>query len=138
MAVMAGCDGSIKWGANAAGYIDNFTLNAQTGIEDVSGIGKKWSEKLATQKSFSGSMSGTLDVTDAAQAAMLGLLSDASQAAAASISDVAAEFVVSATKKYTGQVILESISVGATVSGKVTFSANFQGTGALTLANISG
>ena len=137
MAVMAGCDGSLKWGANAIGYIDNFNLNAQTGVEDVSGIGKKWAEKLATQKSFSGSLSGTLDVADAAQAAMLDALSDASQAAAASISDVAAEFVVSPTKKYSGQVILESISIGATVSGKVTFSANFQGTGALTLGNIS-
>lgn len=134
--VMAGCDGSIKWGTNAAGYIDNYTLTSQTGIEDVSSIGKKWKENLATQKSWSGSMSGTLDVADPAQEAMLEALQDASDTGVG-ISGVALELVCSPTKKYTGTAILENISVSGTASGKVTFSASFQGSGKLTLAAIS-
>ena len=135
--VMAGCDGSIKWGSNAAGYIDNFSINAQSGVEDVSSIGKKWKENLATQKSWSGSMSGTLDVADSAQSDMLDALQDAASGTPTSITGVTAEFVVSPTKKYSGTCILENISVSGTASGKVTFSASFQGTGPLTLGAAS-
>lgn len=125
MAASAGVDGSIKIGTNVIGYIDNFSLNINQGVADVSSLGKMWKETIETVKDWSGSLSGSLDYSDAAQKAIVDkfLGSDRTY--------VTLTFVITADLTLEGDASLSSISVGASVTDKVTISCNFSGSGAL-------
>jgi len=118
MAVLAGKDGSITIGS-AVGYIDNWTLNINGGVEECSQIGQDWKEFLGTVSDWSGSASGSFDPSDAGQKAIInGLGTNAS----ASLT-----LTLTTGKTIIGDVIITNVSLGASHSGKVTFSCQFQG-----------
>ena len=125
MAATAGVDGSIKIGSNVIGYIDNFSLNINQGVADTSSLGKMWKESIETVKDWSGSLSGSLDYEDAAQKAIVDKFLGTDRTL------VTLDFVVSSALTLSGTASLSSISIGASVSDKVTISCNFTGNGAL-------
>lgn len=126
MAATAGVDGSIKIGSNVIGYIDNFSLNINQGVADTSSLGKMWKESIETVKDWSGSLSGSLDYEDAAQKAIVDKFLGTDRTL------VTLDFVISPSLSLSGTASLSSISIGASVSDKVTISCNFTGNGALT------
>lgn len=128
MAATAGVDGSIKIGTNTIGYIDNFSLNINQGVADVSSLGTMWKQSIETVKDWSGSLSGSLDYADAAQKAIVDKFLGSDR------TTLELTFVVSSELTLTGAASLSSISVGASVSDKVTISCNFTGNGALSVA----
>ena len=125
MAATAGVDGSIKIGSNVIGYIDNFSLNINQGVADVSSLGKSWKESIETVKDWSGSLSGSLDYEDAAQKSIIDKFLGTDRTL------VTLDFVISSALTLSGTASLSSISTGASVSDKVTISCNFTGNGAL-------
>lgn len=125
MAATAGVDGSIKIGSNVIGYIDNFSLNINQGVADVSSLGKGWKESIETVKDWSGSLSGSLDYEDAAQKAIIDKFLGTDRTL------VTLDFVITPALTLSGTASLSSISTGASVSDKVTISCNFTGNGAL-------
>lgn len=125
MAATAGVDGSIKIGSNVIGYIDNFSLNINQGVADVSSLGKSWKESIETVKDWSGSLSGSLDYEDAAQKAIIDKFLGTDRTL------VTLDFVITSALTLSGTASLSSISTGASVSDKVTISCNFTGNGAL-------
>lgn len=125
MAATAGVDGSIKIGSNVIGYIDNFSLNINQGVADVSSLGKGWKESIETVKDWSGSLSGSLDYEDAAQKAIIDKFLGTDRTL------VTLDFVITSALTLSGTASLSSISTGASVSDKVTISCNFTGNGAL-------
>ena len=130
MGAIAGKDGSVKIGTTAVGYLDNFTLTINGGTAECSALGSANKAFIPTQVDWSGSASGSLDPSDAEQEALLTQFSGATD-----LDVVALE--LSAGKKFSGNALVTSISIGNAVGDKVTFSFNFQGTGALTLAAIT-
>ena len=125
MAATAGVDGSIKIGSNVIGYIDNFSLNINQGVADVSSLGKSWKESIETVKDWSGSLSGSLDYEDAAQKSIIDKFLGTDRTL------VTLDFVITPALTLSGTASLSSISTGASVSDKVTISCNFTGNGAL-------
>lgn len=126
MATMAGKDGSFSVGASAVGYIDNWSLTINQGTSEASELGTAAKEFVATSTDWSGNASGSLDPSDAQQKAAITAISGGTGA------PLAIEFGVSTTVKFAGNAILTSVQIGAAHGDKVTFSMNFQGTGALT------
>lgn len=131
MAIMRGCDGELKIGTAKAGYIDSFDLAINNGIADVSSIGKEWTESMETNKSFSGSCSGTLDTSDPAQAKLLDALLESSE------EELTIELKVAANVKLSGKIKASGASINATHGDKVSVSFNYTGSGALTKSAIT-
>ena len=111
----------------AVGYIDNWSLTINAGTAETSQLGEDFKEFVGTVKDWSGSMSGSLDPADAQQKSMLTAMGSAGTTTA-----VAVELSANATTTFAGDA-LTSIQIGAAHGDKITFSANFQGTGALTV-----
>ena len=128
MSVIAGKDGSIKVGAAAVGYIDNWSLTINAGTAETSQLGEDFKEFVGTVKDWSGSMSGSLDPADAQQKSMLTAMGSTGTTTAVSVSLAAGSGTT-----FAGDALLTSIQIGAAHGDKITFSANFQGTGALTV-----
>lgn len=137
MAVHAGKDGYFKMklssatgAADKVAYIDNYSLNINASVAEVSQLGDEWKKTVATLKDWSGNASGTLDLADAEQAMILGMFTESSKVAAVDI-----VFGLGGTSEYGGKATISGITIGASVNDKVTFSFNFSGDGPLTLTN---
>ena len=125
MGAMAGKDGSFKFGETAVAYSDNWSLNINSGTAEANQLGSDWKEFIGTVKDWSGSASGSLDVTDTAQKAIL------TQMTSGTVAATSATFACSATVSFAGNCLLTGITLGAEFAGKISFSANIQGTGVL-------
>lgn len=125
MAVMRGCDGKITVGTNDVAYIDSFSLSMNVGSAEVSSLGNEWKAFVATSKDWSGSASGTLDYTDAAQKKFMDDFIATGSASAT------AKFKVASDLTLSGSINMTSLSINASHGDKVSVSFNFQGTGAL-------
>lgn len=130
MGAVSGKDGSVKVGAVAVGYLDNFTLNINGGTAECSALGAANKAFIPTQVDWSGSASGAFDPEDVQQGSLLTMFSGAT-----ALESVALELV--GGKKFSGNALITSIAIGNAVGDKVTFSFNFQGTGPLTIAAIT-
>lgn len=131
MSVYAGKDGYIKVDSDTAGYMDNFSLSINGGTAEVSSLGSRAKVFIPTIMDWSGSMSGTLDTADAAQAKLYGMFLTGGIQALVEIG------MCVGAKILTGNAAITSISVGVSHGDKVTFSANFQGSGELTESSVS-
>lgn len=130
MSAYAGKDGFFKLDGGQVAYMDNYSLQINAGTADITSLGDEWKKSLATQKDWSGSASGTLDLADEEQAAVLAMFTGSSTIHAQSLS-----FGLGGNSSYTGSATISSITIGASVSDKITFSFNFTGDGPLTLVN---
>lgn len=127
MAVNKGKDGGFYVGSTLVTFMDLWNLNRGIGVEETTGFGKDWEEKVATVKNWNASFSGTLDRADAQQAALLDQLEDGT------VADVTVRLSIDGTSDYwSGTAIVESDSIQSTVKGVVKYSGNLHGNGELT------
>lgn len=129
MAITRGCDGQIKVGTNAMGYIDSYSLSMNTGTTEVSQLGSEWKEYFATTKDWSGSASGTFDYSESSY--QKGFVDNFISSGNTNVTLV---FKISADKSLTGSAICTGVSVNASHGDKISVSFNFTGTGALSSA----
>ena len=126
MAIMRGCDGSIKMGTKLMGYIDSFNININVGNAETSSIGKEWKEYMETVKDWGGSASGTFDYsTESGQKDII----DRILASGKSTTPLAGEFKVAEDLTLTGNFCMSSAALQSAFGDKVSISFNFQGTG---------
>ena len=119
MAVLKGYQGNFKVGTNTVGEISEWTLDVSADIIDKSAFGDEWKKKVATQKDWTGSITGRLDTSNTGQSALtIG-------------AEITANFYTDATHYYSGAAVVESISRSAAVADLVTVTFNFTGNGAL-------
>lgn len=123
--MLAGKDGKFTFGAEAVAYLDNWNLTINAGTAEGGSLGSDWKEFIGTVKDYSGSVSGSLDKSDPGQVAMLTQMTSGDNV------ETEAEFSVATDMSFTGQVLLTSVQIGVERTGKVSFSANVQGTGEL-------
>lgn len=127
MADIIGKDGSFRVGATIVGALDSWTINRTASMAEVTSFGDTFEEYTPTIKSWTASISGTLNSTDAQQLAIRDQLEDGTFAA------VAVNFYLAGTTApvYKGSAFIESDSIGSTLKDRVTWSANIRGNGAL-------
>ena len=131
MAAYAGKDGYVILGSGTdtkVAFVDNYSLSITAGTADITSLGDEWKQTIATQKEWSGSVSGTLDLADDEQKAILAMFTGTAKIVAQQL-----VFGLGGGATYGGSATISSIQIGASVSDKITFSFNFSGNGALTL-----
>lgn len=129
MPAIAGKDGGVKIGEAAVANLNNWKLDINCDMKDSTSFSSNgWKENIPTLKDWSGSVDGDWNVaydTEGQKALQDALLGGTS---------AVMEFDVDATHHYSGTAFIKKISIGEKVDDKVTFSADIQGTGALTFA----
>ena len=128
MANIMGKDGSFHLGDVLVGSIDNWTINRTGGTAEVTSFGESLESHDATIKSWTASIAGTLNSTDASQ------LSIRDQLENASLANISCEFLLgasSSSKLFTGTGIVESDTMSSPVKDKVAWSCNIRGDGEL-------
>lgn len=126
---IAGKGGSVKIGANTVTEIGGWKLdlNIDT-LEKTNFASSGWRELIAGLKSWNASIEGTWNVasdTNGQKALQDALLNGTT---------VSIELNLNGTNKYTGSAYVKKISVDEPVNNVVKFSADLEGTGALTYA----
>ena len=117
---------------NQANYSTGFSLNVVRDTADVSRQGQNWKEFLPGQTSWSGSMEFELVLGDTGQKAFIDEIVCASDAG----TYTGAQFLFDADENgVSGTIIITGFNTSPGVSGGVTCSISFQGTGALTLSD---
>lgn len=129
--VLSGKDGVLTVGSNNVGMINTWNISVTVGSTDISAIGDEWASYKDTIKSWSGSISGFLSYSDAAQKEIV------DQILNSEITEVQATFKANNGLVFSGTILLTSMSIGADVSNVVTLSANFNGNGTLTNSSAS-
>ena len=124
----AGKDGEIKLGTNKIGYIDNFSIAINVTTSETNGLGKEWKEHIETGRDWSGSLSGTLDYSDAGQKAAIDAVLTHQTV------KLSGAFKVSDDLTYNGSFTVTSLSITGSWGDKIAVSINFEGDGALTKA----
>lgn len=124
-----GKSGNFKVAANTVANLKSWKLDINSDLKDTTNFGSAgWKEQMPTIKSWGGSVEGKWDVSEdtngqkALQDAQLGGTS------------VNAVFDIDGTHNYSGTAFIKKISVGEPVDDIVSFSADLEGTGALTPA----
>lgn len=130
MAAYAGKDGYFQLDGGRVAYIDNYSITINAGSVDKTSIGDEWTGKLATQKSWNGSASGTLDLADKEQSKVLSMFTGAGSVEAQQL-----VFGLGGGSFFRGKATISNIQIGASVSDKITFSFSFEGDGPLDLNN---
>ncbi len=126
MGAIAGKDGKFTFDASVMAYIDTFNLNINGGTAETNSLGKSYKEFIPTVTDWSGSASGSLDLSDPSQKGAVKMLT-----AGGNVAIKTAEFAVGEVGTFSGSVIASSVAIGAAHGDKMTFSLNFQGTGPL-------
>lgn len=129
MSAYAGKDGVIKVGTNAIGYIDNFSIAVNVTTSETNSLGKDWKEHIEAGRDWSGSLSGTLDYSDAAQKAIIDAV------LTHSTTKLTGTFKVNDTLSFSGSFTVTSLSITGSWGDKIAVSFNFTGDGALSKAD---
>ncbi len=107
-----------------------YNLEFSVDLDDNSNTGENWKKWLAGQGEWGGTMQYSLDPTNPEQKALIDAIVCASPGTV--LTDVVFRLEDSGDY-FSGDIIITSFSVPATVSGKVTGSFNFKGQGAPSL-----
>ena len=129
-AVLTGKDGLFKIGTEAVVYCDNWSLDLSQEAFEVLKLGTNWAGSQGGKKSATGSVSGSLASTETALLALITTWVGETSV----IAD--AHLVQSATKEFTGSVVMTGFNISTPAGGKVTWSANFTFDGAVAEATI--
>ncbi|MCB9993121.1 MAG: hypothetical protein H6873_05640 [Hyphomicrobiaceae bacterium] len=130
MTTYHGKNGVIKSGANAIAEVKGFQVTETSDVADDTVQGDTWKTHLGGQKSWSGSLNGLYYPGDTNGQATL--------VAGASISlELDTIGNTSGLEKITGTATITSISIDSNDGGAVTFTAQFQGNGAMTRGSIA-
>lgn len=127
MAAAMGKDGLVSADGSTSNitYIDTWSLTANIGTAEITAYNDDSKAFLSTIKEWTATISGTLDRSDAAQAAILSKFEGSSSSTSLSIR------MYDSTKYWAGAGIPVTMTVNSQVADKVTVSVNFQGTGDL-------
>lgn len=126
MAATAGTQVLVKVSTTTIGFTDNASLTMNCGSEEITSFGDLWKAMLPTIKDWSLSVSGTYDKSDSGQDTAIWTEMISGDCAIAEV-----RLYVSATTYYSGACVLTSATAAATATGKITYTANFSGNGAL-------
>jgi len=126
MSVSKGKDGGFYVGSTLVTFMDSWTLNRGIAVEETTSFGDDWETKCATVKNWNATFGGSLDRTDAQQAALLDQLEDGA------VADVVIRLGISSTSYWAGSAIIESDSLQGGAKGVVKYSGSLAGNGELT------
>ena len=116
----------------AVDFTDGWTIDSTLDLADISRQGQHWKEGLPGQGSWTGSFSGQLVLGNTEQKAFIDNMITATPGT--KLTDV--KFLLDgATNAFTGNIYLNSVSVGSPVGDKVSVTFGFTGDGALTVTD---
>ena len=115
---LRGNDGGITVDGSAMTFMDNWTLDTTINTTEVTQYGNETKVNFQTLKEWSASCSGTLDRTDAQQAALLDQFEDGT------LASIALQLKTGSSTYWAGSGVLTSASIGSSVGDKVTVSFN--------------
>lgn len=111
-------------------FTDGWSINVSLDMADSSRQGQNWKEGIPGQSSWNGSFNGSAVMGNTEQKAIF----DNIIAAAPGTKLTDMEFNLEDTGDYfAGDLFITGVSFSPGIGGKVNFTANFQGDGALTL-----
>ena len=119
MGAMIGKDGSVKIGTSDVGFIDSWSLTPTINTTDVTAYGDTTKVNVQTLKEWAAEVSGTLDKTDAQQAARLDQFEDGTLAA------VDLRLYTGSATYWQGSAVLSGGGINSTVGDKVSVSFSF-------------
>ena len=128
MAAVMGKDGEVRVSNVAVALLDSWTINRSIGTAEVTAFGSTWESHDPTIRSWTASVAGTLDSSNAQQLAVRDQLEDGA------LANVSVLFMLSSStagETYSGNAIVESDSIAAGVKDRINWSANLRGDGAL-------
>lgn len=120
MAATVGKNGGFYIGGSLVTFIDHWELDNELATVETGGYGDTTTKRVATMKDHRGVASGTLDRSDAAQAALLDQFEDGT------IADVDARFETSRGSSYWSMsAIVERSRIVSDLNSKVTIEFSF-------------
>ncbi len=131
MGAVLGKDGYFKIGADAVGYVDNWSASISVGTTEVPELGKDYKNREYTVRDFTGSFSGTLDLADTAQSAIYNSMLSGGTLAKSEL-----HLGLSADKELTGTALITNFDISVPAEDKVTFSCSFEADGEFELATV--
>jgi predicted secreted protein len=116
----------------AMDYTDGWTINSTLDLADISRQGQSWKENIPGQAGWDGSFSGSFVAGNTEQKAIFDNIVAATPGT--KLTDV--KFLLDAsTNAFTGNIYITGITVNGQLGDKISFSCNFTGDGALSLAS---
>lgn len=129
MSVVMGKSGSVSISTTPIAYVDSFTLNIGADLVEITAYGSSFKERSPALKDWSGSFTGKLQYS-AGQATLLDQFKSGG-----TVANVALRFNTSGGYSWRGNALISGMPITSNVNGAVTWTANFQGNGALTYSN---
>jgi predicted secreted protein len=125
MAATIGKDGAVRIGSTQVTFIDTWSLNNTVETVDVTSYGDDARVRKQTFRDWTAEVSGTLDRSDAQQAALLDQFEDGTLAA------VNLRLYTGSSAYYHGSAVLSGGSIESAVADRVNVSFSFQSAGSL-------
>lgn len=125
MSATVGKDGAVKIGGSTVTFIDSWSLEHTIETVDVTSYGDEARERIQTFREWNASITGTLDRSDAQQAALL------EQFESGTLTSVQLQLYTSASSYWYGSAVLSGGSVESNVADKVAINMSFQSAGQL-------
>lgn len=125
MAATVGRDGGVVVNGSTITFIDRWGLSASVGTDDVTSFGDTTQKNVQTIKSWSADIEGTLDRSNAQQAALLSQFEDGA------LADVVLQLKTAPSAYWYGSAVLKSATVRSAVGSKVSVSFSFMSSGKL-------
>ncbi len=127
MATFKGSAGSVSFAATVIGELKAWTLSTEVDLLVDIAMGDKWDTQVGGIARWNGSATAHLDYDDAQQAAIIVDI----MAATPTGDSVAMIFLVATGKTFTGNALVQSVSITQTIGEIVEVTFNFVGNGAL-------
>lgn len=116
----------------AMNYSDGWSISAELDMDDISRQGQDWKEGLPGMAGWSGSFSGSFVAGNTEQKAFFDNI--IASTPGTKLTDV--KFLLDgATNALTGDIYVTGFSIETAIGGKVPFTINFQGDGAMSLTD---
>ena len=125
MAATIGKDGCVRIGSTQISFIDSWSLNNTIETVDVTSYSDSTRVRKQTFKEWTADVSGTLDRSDAQQAALLDQFEDGT------LAEVNLRLYTGSSAYYAGSAILSGSSIESAVADRVNVSFSFQSAGDL-------
>jgi predicted secreted protein len=125
MAATIGKDGGVRIGSTQISFIDSWSLNNTIETVDVTSYSDSTRVRKQTFKEWTADVSGTLDRSDAQQAALLDQFEDGT------LAEVNLRLYTGSSAYYAGSAILSGSSIESAVADRVNVSFSFQSAGDL-------
>lgn len=126
---LAGAEGVIKVGSNTVAEVRGWSIEQQADVVEDTVLGDTWKTNKASLKSWSGSLSGWWDETDATGQTALAVGAEVTL-------NLYPEGATTGDAYFTGTAIVTSKSNKGEVGGMIEFEINFVGNGALSESTV--